>query len=114
MSERKRRNRRGVVLRAAALPLCMGLAGSLGIAAFSGPDAGFKSPVRKADRLAGVMTVWTKPFRVASLDNDWMLHIVPAEIDGKPLLLAQADTSTTDTVQVTTQSIAPPAPARTR
>ncbi len=107
MSKRKRRNRRSVVLRAAALPLCMGFAASLGIAAFGGPDAGFRPSMRKADLLAGTMTVWTKPFQVASLNNDWMLHIVPMEIDGRPVLLAQADTSTTDTGQVTTQSIAP-------
>jgi len=109
MSKRKRRNRRSVLLRAGALPLCMGLAASFGIAAFGGPDAGFKSPVHKADRLAGKMTVWTKPFQVASLRNDWMLHIVPAEINGKPVLLAQADMSTPapapDTV--TTLGIAP-------
>jgi len=112
MSKRKRRNRRSVVLRAAALPLCMGLAASLGIAAFGGPDAGFKPSVRKADRLAGTMTVWTKPFQVASLNNDWMLHIVPAEIDGKPVLLAQADTASSSADTVTTQSIAPASVAK--
>lgn len=106
MSKRKRRNRRSVVLRAVTLPLCMGLAGSLAIAAFSGPDAGFAPAARKSDRLAG-MTVWTKPFQVASLNNDWMLHIVPAEIDGKPVLLAQADTGTPAPDTVTTQSISP-------
>ncbi len=107
MSKRNRHKRHSVVLRAATLPLSVGFAATLGLMAFNGhgdPSA------HKADRLttAAAVTapIWNTPFQVASLSDDWMLHIVPAEVNGKAVLLAQSTTSTTTTIS-TNESVTP-------
>ena len=98
MSKRNRHRRPSVVLRAATLPLSVGLAATLGLMVFNGHD---DPSARKADRLmttaAVTAPIWNTPFQVASLSDDWMLHIVPAEVNGKAVLLAQSTTSTTTT-----------------
>ncbi|HKI82127.1 MAG TPA: tetratricopeptide repeat protein, partial [Pseudodesulfovibrio sp.] len=110
MSKRNRPKRPSVVLRAATLPLSVGLAATLGLMAFEGHN---NPSAHKADRLMNTSVatapIWNTPFQVASLSDDWMLHIVPAQVNGKAVLLAQNTTSTTTTTTISTgnESVAP-------
>ena len=96
MGKRNRRHRRSIVLRATALPVSFGVIAAFGLMAFTDAHSnamrGADPLMRKADRLMPLPAAPAKGIRVASLSEDWLLHMVPAD-SGDPVVLAQADTS---------------------